>query len=237
MVLRGKYVLVILSLIIVALVAACGEGKQSGGQAAGPDNEANRTAAAKEYLKAMPPAEILHGLAERVPPRMPEASRKAFMEFMSSKGMQDQTYQICLDALVKNFTVGELHALTAFFGSPDGKSASKKFGVYMSEVMPKIQQEVRAAMVKAEKESPAPQPPSQEQLKKAIEEQKKKQQAAPQGKPGAQAPAAPAPGTQAPGSKAPGAKAPAGPAPAAPAPETKAPTAPAPPPGAPAAGK
>jgi hypothetical protein len=215
MISKGKSVLVILSLVIMmALVAACGQGQQPGSQAAGPDNEANRTAAAKKYLEAMPPTELLHNIAERIPPRMPEASRKAFMELMSSKEMQEKTYKICEDALVKNFTVGELNALTAFFGSPDGKSASKKFGVYMSEVMPKVQQEVRTAMAKVEKETPAPQPPSQEQLKKAIEEQKKKQPAAPQ-----KAPAAPA----APESKAPAAKAPAGPAPAAPAPESKAP--------------
>jgi hypothetical protein len=234
MVLKGKHVLVILSLIIVALVAACGEGKQIGGQASGPDNEANRTAAAKEYLKAFPPSELLHGLAERIPPRMPEPSRKAFVELMSSKSMEDQTYKICLDALVKNFTVAELHAMTAFYGSPEGKSASKKSGVYMSQVMPKIQQEVRAAMVKVQKETPVPQPPSQEQLKKAIEEQKKKQEAASQGKPGAQVPAAPATGAkapaapQAPAAKAPETKAPAAPVPSTPAPGSKTPAAPAP---------
>ena len=33
--------------------------------------------------------------------------------------------------------------MTAFYGSPEGQSASRKFGPYMMGVMPQIQQEVK----------------------------------------------------------------------------------------------
>jgi uncharacterized protein len=49
--------------------------------------------------------------------------------------------------MANHFTVGELNALTDFYGSPEGKSAMKKFGAYMSEIMPVIQQEMSHAVL------------------------------------------------------------------------------------------
>ena len=57
-----------------------------------------------------------------------------------------------MEGLVKNFTVGELNAMTAFYGSPEGQSASKKFGPYMAGIMPQIQQEVKKAMDEKQKQ-------------------------------------------------------------------------------------
>ena len=43
--------------------------------------------------------------------------------------------------------------MTAFYGSPEGKSAAKKFGPYMAGIMPQIQQEVKKAMDEKQKQS------------------------------------------------------------------------------------
>jgi hypothetical protein len=48
--------------------------------------------------------------------------------------------------MVRHFTVRELNALTDFYGSPEGRSAMKKFGAYMADVMPAIQQEMARAI-------------------------------------------------------------------------------------------
>jgi hypothetical protein len=120
-----------------------------------PDNPENRTAAAERYMKAMPPKEMLHGLAARVSPNMPEKDRKAFMEVMNSADLEKTVSRLTLEGLVKNFTVGELNAMTAFYGSPDGQSASKKFGPYIMGIMPQIQQEVKKAMDARPKEPEA----------------------------------------------------------------------------------
>ena len=88
------------------------------------------------------------------------------MELMNSKNIEQSTSKIILDALVKDFTVGELRAMVSFYGSPDGHSAYMKFPNYMADIMPKIHQEVRSAYVEAQKhESPPPQekPKNQEQ--------------------------------------------------------------------------
>ena len=120
-----------------------------------PDNPENRTAAAERYLKAMPPKEMLQGLATRVSPNLPEKDRKAFVEVMRSADLEKAASRITMEGLVKNFTVGELNAMTAFYGSPEGQSASKKFGPYMVGIMPQIQQEVKKAMDAKPKEPEA----------------------------------------------------------------------------------
>jgi hypothetical protein len=48
--------------------------------------------------------------------------------------------------LVSHFTVREMDALTDFYESPEGRSAMKKFGAYMADVMPVIEQEIARAI-------------------------------------------------------------------------------------------
>ena len=50
-----------------------------------------------------------------------------------------------VEAMVQHFTADELTALADFYGSPIGKSAMKKFGPYMAEVMPKFQADLMKA--------------------------------------------------------------------------------------------
>ena len=90
-----------------------------------PDNPENRTAAAERYLKAMPLKEMLQGLAARVSPNLPEKDRTAFGEVMEGADLEKAASRIAMEGLVKNFTVGELDAMTAFYGSPDGKAPPK----------------------------------------------------------------------------------------------------------------
>jgi hypothetical protein len=137
---------------LILMVSACAD---TGQVKSLPDNPENRTAAAKLYLKAMPPKDMLQSLATRVAPNLPEKDRKAFVDIMQSPDLEAAADRITLEGLVKNFTVGELNAMTAFYGSPEGQSAAKKFGPYMMGVMPQIQQEVKKAMDARPKEPEA----------------------------------------------------------------------------------
>jgi hypothetical protein len=151
---RVRNLLVIGLLLMASACADTGQVKSL------PDNPENRTAAAQRYLKAMPPKEMLQSLATRVAPNLPEKDRKAFVEIMESADLEKAADRITMEGLVKNFTVGELDAMSAFYGSPEGKSASKKFGPYMMGVMPQIQQEVKKAMDARPKEPEAAAPPA-----------------------------------------------------------------------------
>ncbi|MCL4501022.1 MAG: DUF2059 domain-containing protein [Deltaproteobacteria bacterium] len=153
----------LLLLLVLLAAAACSEQKapQPLAKPAAPaDTEENRQAAAKQYLEAAPPQELLTEMSGRVVKMLPEQSQKPFLEVMNSKSLRESTYNITLKALVKHFTVHELKAMTAFYGSPEGKSIRQKFGDYMGEVMPQVNKEVIAALQQiksppeASKESP-----------------------------------------------------------------------------------
>ena len=195
---------------LLLMVSACSD---TGQVKSLPDNPENRVAAAKRYMEAMPPKDMLQGLASRIAPNMPEKDRAAFLEVMGSADLEKATSRIMEEGLAKNFTVGELTVMTAFYGSPEGKSAAKKFGPYMAGIMPQIQQEIKKGM--------------DEKLKQ--QGSKDQPEAAPKASPAPPGPAVPK-GPVAP-TTPPGPK--VSPPPQAP-PDTRAPVAPMPPP-APAA--
>lgn len=134
---------------LLLITSAC---SGTGQVASLPDNPENRATAAKKCIEAMPPKDMLQGLSSRVAPNMPEKDRKVFLEVMGSPDLEKETSRIMEEGLAKNFTVGELTAMTAFYGSPEGKSAAKKFGPYMAGVMPQIQQEIKKRMDEKQKQ-------------------------------------------------------------------------------------
>lgn len=109
------------------------------------NTEANRLAQGNRYLEATPPTEMISDMAKNMAQSMPEAKRAEFIEVMTKRLDLTSLRKTMLNSMVKHFTADELKALADFYGSPIGKSAMKKFGPYMSDVMPKIQQEVMKA--------------------------------------------------------------------------------------------
>ena len=109
------------------------------------DTEANRLKEANRYLTATPPEEMVADMAKNMAKTIPEPKRKKFIEVMT-KGLDVESLRkTMVEAMVKHFTADELKALADFYGSPIGKSAMKKFGPYMAEVMPKFQADVMKA--------------------------------------------------------------------------------------------
>jgi hypothetical protein len=116
------------------------------------DTPANRLAAAKRYLQAVPPAEMVADTVDRVAAQLPEERREEFKKALSKVVSSERIEALTLQAVTKHFTVKEINALAAFYGSPEGRSITKKFGDYMADVMPAIQQELAAAMEEIHKE-------------------------------------------------------------------------------------
>jgi hypothetical protein len=182
----------LLLLLVLLVAAACSEQKAPQ-PAAAPvaDSEENRMAAAKQYLEAAPPQELLTEMSDKVVKMLPEKSQKSFLEVMRGKSLQEATYNITLKALVKQFTVPELKAMSAFYGSPEGKSIRKKYGDYMADVMPQVNKEVITALqkVKPEMEGAKEEPQGQAKPAEPTEPQAQTKPAEPPAPP-AQPPAA-----------------------------------------------
>ena len=136
--------------MVLLLLVACGA--FSGLAQVVPDTPANRLAAAKRYLKAVPPATMVADSVNRVVDQVPAERREVFRQALSKVISSDHIEKITLDAVIKHFTVKEINALTAFYASPEGRSITKKFGAYIADVMPAIQDELAMAVEEINKE-------------------------------------------------------------------------------------
>ena len=76
---------------------------------------------------------------------LPADQREQFKKLLTTQVDIAALSKSMIDAMVKNFTTEELKALADFYGSPVGKSAMKKFGAYMADIMPVVQAEIMKA--------------------------------------------------------------------------------------------
>ena len=115
-------------------------------QASAADSEEERITAARRYLEVAQMSKITDDTVTELARTVPAEQRDRFLEFMHNAIRADVLEQAAMASMVKVFTAEELNALADFFGSPIGKSAMGKFGLYMADVMPVIQQEMFRAL-------------------------------------------------------------------------------------------
>jgi len=110
------------------------------------DSQAERLAAAKRYVSVAQIGKITEDTVTELARDLPAEQRTKFLEFMHRAVRPEVLEQAAMDSMVKVFTAEELNALADFFGSHIGQSAMSKFGLYMANVMPVIQQEMFRAL-------------------------------------------------------------------------------------------
>jgi hypothetical protein len=111
-----------------------------------PDTSGNRQAAAERYFAVAPMDNMMKDAIEKTSENLPVEQRKAYVSFMNKYVRINVLERAAVSSMVHHFTVRELNALADFYGSPEGRSAMKKFGAYMADVMPAIQQEMARAI-------------------------------------------------------------------------------------------
>lgn len=119
-----------------------------------PDTHGNRLAAARSYLEIVSMKDMMRDTVFESAKNVPENVRPTYVQYMIKAVRVDVLESAALASMAKHFTVRELNALAAFYGSPEGRSSMKKFGVYMADVMPVIQQEMLRAQKQIENQSP-----------------------------------------------------------------------------------
>jgi hypothetical protein len=118
-----------------------------------PDTHGNRLAAARSYMDAVPLKDLIRDVVDETAKNLPEDARPSYVRFMTQSIRVDVLEGATLASMARHFTVRELKALAAFYGSPEGRSAMKKFGGYMADVMPVLQQEMLRAQQQLEAQS------------------------------------------------------------------------------------
>jgi len=113
------------------------------------DSEQERIAAARRYLEVAQTAKITEDTVNELAKGFSGEQRERFVEFMHNAVRPEVLEQAAMASMVKTFTAEELNALADFFGSPLGRSAMNKFGLYMADIMPVIQQEMFRALQQA----------------------------------------------------------------------------------------
>jgi hypothetical protein len=118
------------------------------------DTPENRLRQAQRYLETTPPKEMFADMAEQAAKNAPPAQRDIIRVAFTKDLDIDYLTKAMAAAMVKHFTADELSALADFYGSAVGKSAMKKFGAYMAELMPAIQGEVLKLQAKINRQLP-----------------------------------------------------------------------------------
>ena len=113
--------------------------------ASAQDSPADRQIAAARYLSVVPTSKMLQDGFAELAKQLPEDKRAGFIANAKQSIHVEALDRIALDALVKTFTTDELNALADFYGSKQGRSAMQKFGIYMGQIMPAMQAEMRRA--------------------------------------------------------------------------------------------
>ena len=107
-----------------------------------PDTYGNRLAAAERYLQVASMKDMMRDMIVETAKNLPEKVGGAYVSLMNKHIRIEILERAALASMAKHFTVDELNALADFYGSKEGRSAMKKFGAYMGDVMPVIQQEM-----------------------------------------------------------------------------------------------
>lgn len=114
------------------------------------DTPANREKEADHYLAVSSPGEMMNEMVMAAAKRMPDGQKEKFIEMMTKNFDVAALTKAMKENLVKVFTADELKALADFHGSALGKSATKKMGTYMTDMMPAIQSEMKKAWEKTQ---------------------------------------------------------------------------------------
>jgi hypothetical protein len=99
----------------------------------------------------MPVSELLDDMADKATEKLPPERKQILKELLNKNLDHAALEKVMKGVAVKHFTADELSALADFCGSPAGKSALKKFGPYMGDLMPAIKNETLKAAKKGRK--------------------------------------------------------------------------------------
>lgn len=160
--------------------AAPGDSAQAPAEAAATAEPTTpeKIAAAKRYLGTVNVKSLFEGTFQAIKERLPEEEAKDIVDNMAKEIKYDEVERIIRETIVNYFTTEELNALADFYGSDIGRSVTKKFPDYFSEVNTAVQLEAQRAfrvVIEDYLETHQPETPQAPQAPETPVEQEKKQ--------------------------------------------------------------
>lgn len=129
------------SLLIILLFAASPVLAQGVDQA-DPGKE-QRLALAREFVDLPPTVEeAMMEYLDILEKSLLEVDRSEFRSYVLSQIRFDVLEEVMVQALAEQFTEAELRAKLQFFGSPEGRSITRKMGAYQLQVAKAMQEEL-----------------------------------------------------------------------------------------------
>ena len=117
-----------------------------------PDTPESRIEAAKTYLELVPVERMTENVARNIMLIIPEEKRELFRKGVSEGLAEAGIEDIMVKIVAKHFSTGEIDAMTAFYGSREGKAIERKLPGYTADislhVIPIIRQSVTEVMEK-----------------------------------------------------------------------------------------
>lgn len=110
------------------------------------DTRETREAAARRYLGATDMHAMMDDILKASTQKLPPDKQAEVMTLIKRHVSFEKLQGLTMAAMIKHFTTRELEALADFDGLPEGKSAMRKFGAYMADVMPIVMEEMRTAV-------------------------------------------------------------------------------------------
>ncbi len=110
-----------------------------------PDTLENRLVAARRYSDVAPMKGMAQDAISEMAKSLPADRQQLFIQLMTESFRVDVLERAVISSMVQHFTVKELEALASFYGSPEGRSVVKKYGIFVADVVPVIQQEALRA--------------------------------------------------------------------------------------------
>ena len=117
------------------------------------DSYADRFSAATRYAQVADVRKMMNDMAVEAARQAPEKDQKKLFEFLTTNINVSYLENSVISAMTKHFTADELNALADFYGSARGKSILSKFGPYMGDMMPIMQNEIARVIDIAKKKT------------------------------------------------------------------------------------
>ena len=145
----NKHINLILFCLILGLVGSCNGIPTNQGHI--EDTPENRARWADKYFELVPFEKMMDEAGEEMALSMPPGSKKQFLEYwevMNTPEFISELETVAKKSFTKHMTVMEIAAFVRFMEDPAGKSAMGKMKYYMADVIPLVQKQMKAVIVK-----------------------------------------------------------------------------------------